>query len=350
MAFASFPTEVTSYLTDFRNHFSSDYLWKYIESLKPIKVLVIGESIIDEYVYCEAMGKSGKEAMLVMRYLSRERFAGGILAVANHVSSFCQKVDLATYLGCENTEEAFVKEHLYKNVSPKFILKSQSPTIVKRRIVDKYSLSKLLGIYEINDELLLLEEEEEFCRLLEPLLKDCDVVIVTDYGHGLITPKIIDLLVAQSPFLAVNTQINASNLGFHTISRYPHADFVCIHEGELRMDYRNRKTDIHELVLDLSTRLKSNSILITRGANGTMTYNETEGFVTCPAFATKVVDRIGAGDAVFAITALLASQNAPSDVINFVGNTIGSQAVMIVGNERAVSKSQLFNAIGLLLG
>ena len=350
MAQSPFPTEVTNYIKEFCNHYSSDTLWKYIDNLKSLKILVIGEVIIDEYVYCDALGKSGKEPMLAMRFLSKERFAGGILAVANHVSNFCQKVTLASYLGSENPEEVFAREHLQKNVTPFFVTKSQSPTIIKQRIVDCYTLSKMLGIYEINDELLLEVEEAQFCQLLETLIPESDAVIVTDYGHGLITPKIVDLLAKQSPFLAVNTQINASNIGFHTISRYPHADFVCIHEGELRMDYRSRVSNVEDLVLDLSKRLNCNSILITRGSNGTLTYNQEEGFATCPAFATKIVDRLGAGDAVFAITSLLAVQKAPPEVINFVGNTVGSQAVMIVGNQKSINKSQLFNAIGSLLG
>jgi rfaE bifunctional protein kinase chain/domain len=344
------PNEVVSYIDNFRDHFSSDLLWKYIENLKSLRVLVIGEAIIDEYVYCDALGKSGKEPMLAMRYISKERFAGGILAVANHISDFCQQVTLASYLGNENPEEEFVRDHLKKNITPFFITKTQSPTIIKRRIIDQYTLSKILGLYEINDELLLEDEEDQFCQQLELLLPDCDLVIVTDYGHGLITPKIVDLLAKHSPFLAVNTQINASNIGFHTISRYPHADFVCIHEGELRMNYRSRSDNVEDLVLDLSKRLDCKSILITRGAHGTMTYTQDDGFSTCPAFAIKVVDRIGAGDAVFAICSLLAAQKAPSEVINFVGNMVGSQAVMVVGNQRSINKSQLFNAIGLLLG
>lgn len=350
MAQVPFPPEVDNYIQEFRNHYSSDILWKYIDNLKSLKILVIGEVIIDEYVYCDALGKSGKEPMLAMRYLSTERFAGGILAVANHISDFCQKVTLASYLGSKNSEEDFVREHLKKNVTPFFVTKSKSPTIIKRRIIDSYTLSKLLGIYEINDELLLVDEETQFCQLLETLIPEVDAVVVTDYGHGLITPKIVDLLTQQSPFLAVNTQINASNIGFHTISRYPHADFVCIHEGELRMDYRSRVSTVEDLILDLSKRLNCNSILITRGSNGTMTYNQEEGFISCPAFATKIVDRVGAGDTVFAITSLLAAQKAPPDVINFMGNAVGSLAVMTVGNQRSINKSQLFNAIGVLLG
>ena len=65
-------------------------------------------------------------------------------------------------------------------------------------------------------------------------------MIVADYGHGLITPRMADLMIEKSRFLAVNTQINAANIGFHTISKYRRADYVCIQEGELRHDSRSR--------------------------------------------------------------------------------------------------------------
>lgn len=329
---------------------SKDNIKKYFDKIKTLKILVIGEAIIDEYQYCDALGKSGKEAMLVMRYLYKERFAGGILAVANHVAQFCDSIQMATYLGSENLEEDFLRSHLKENIIPFFITKSQSPTIVKRRIIDQYSLAKLLGVYEINDELLSENEEDQFCEILKNLIPYVDAVVVTDYGHGLITPRVIDLLVKSSPFLAVNTQINASNIGYHTISKYPKADFVCIHEGELRMDFRSRKRNLEDLVLELANRLECNSILITRGSNGTITYDKKNGFIHCPAFATKVVDRIGAGDAVFAVTSLLAATKTPSEIVNFIGNMVGSQAVRIIGNERAIDKNQLIESIESILG
>ena len=60
-----------------------------INSLSDLKVLVIGETIIDEYQFCEALGKSGKEPVLTMKPINTERYLGGSLAICNHLSSFC---------------------------------------------------------------------------------------------------------------------------------------------------------------------------------------------------------------------------------------------------------------------
>ncbi len=345
----TFDEETNRYLQDFRNKHSADDILNQIERLRNLRVMVIGEAIIDEYVYCESLGKSGKESMLVMKYLAREQYAGGALAIANHLADFCDNVSLACYLGVEKTEEDFVRNSLKPNVEPLFVYKSKSPTIIKRRFVDRYSLAKMLGVYELNGELLNSDEENILCNVLEELLPECDVVIVADYDHGLLTPKVIDFLTNQSTFLAVNTQVNAANIGFHTISKYAHADYVCIHEGEIRLDRRSRNGDLKDLIRDLAERMECHSIMVTRGNNGSLFYSKEEGFTSCPAFAVKVVDRVGAGDAVLALTSVMSTDGVCADVISFVGNLVGADAVSIVGNKRAVDHLKLMKSITSLL-
>ena len=345
----SFAEETNRYLHDFRCKYSLEDILSQIEDLRELKVMVIGEAIIDEYVYCESMGKSGKESVLVMKYLSKERYAGGALAIANHLSDFCDKVTLLSYLGDKKPEEDFVRNQLAANIEPIFVYKAESPTITKRRFLDSYSLNKLLGVYDLNGEPLNGDDEDILCGILKERLQEFDVIIVADYDHGLITPKIIDILTNGAPFLAVNTQINAANIGFHTISKYDHADYVCIHEGEIRLDQRSRKGDLRDLVRDLSARINNPSVMITRGNNGSLFYRKDEGFTSCPAFAVEIVDRIGAGDAVLALTSLMAANKAPSDAINFVGNLVGADAVSIVGNKRALDRIKLMKSITSLM-
>jgi rfaE bifunctional protein nucleotidyltransferase chain/domain len=345
----SFNDETNRYLHDFRRKYSPDDIHNQIENLRDLKVMVIGEAIIDEYVHCESMGKSGKESVLVMKYLSKERYAGGALAIANHLSDFCDKVTLLSYLGDEKTEEDFVRNRLADNIEPIFVYKAESPTITKRRFVDSYSLNKLLGVYDLNGEPLNGDDENIFCDILEERSQEFDVIIVADYDHGLITPKIVDILENSKPFLSINTQINAVNIGFHSISKYDRADYVCIHEGEIRLDQRSRKGELRDLVRDLATRMNDPSVMITRGSNGSLFYRKEVGFTTCPAFAVSIVDRVGAGDAVLALTSLMAAKKAPSDVINFVGNLVGADAVSIVGNERSIDRIKLLKGIASLM-
>ena len=127
-----------------------------------MKVLVLGEAIIDEYHSCEAIGKSGKEPVLAARYMSTERSAGGVLACANHLANFCDQVGLVTFLGEERRpgRRSFAAG-CKPNVSPTFLYKSNSPTIVKTRFVEKYLSQKLFEVYHMNDDPLSLAEEAE---------------------------------------------------------------------------------------------------------------------------------------------------------------------------------------------
>jgi sugar/nucleoside kinase (ribokinase family) len=160
---------------------------------------------------------------------------------------------------------------------------------------------------------------------------------------------VIEVLCSQSRFLAVNTQINAANNGYHTISRYPRADYVCVHEGEIRLDQRDRWSDLRSLVTALSKRLRCRQVMVTQGKHGTLLYSEKEGFSYCPAFAMKIVDRVGAGDSVLAVSSLCAAQALPAELTGFIANMVGAQAVTIVGNRSAIDKKELLIGIEAIL-
>ena len=81
-------------------------------------------------------------------------------------------------------------------------------------------------------------------RALRGQLSGYDVVIVFDFGHGMLSQEAVKILADEAPFLAVNTQSNAGNLGYHMISKYPRADYVCVAESEIRLETRDRRGDV----------------------------------------------------------------------------------------------------------
>jgi rfaE bifunctional protein nucleotidyltransferase chain/domain len=340
--------EVQEYLAAFRAAYSIGDVHGFLDRLATMRVVVIGEAILDEYVYCDQLGKSAKEPVLAMRYVNAELFAGGALAIANHLAEFCRSVELITYVGAVDGQERFIRSNLKSNVRLNFIYKAGAPTIVKRRYVERTLLSKLFEVYQINDEPLAEGEEAEFCGLLEERLQNADAVICGDFGHGLITPAAKSLLGESGRFVAVNTQINAANVRFHAISSYPRADYICINEAELRLDARNRVATLRSLVDGLTQKLHCDRVLVTRGSLGVEGYFGGERVVS-PAFATRVVDRTGSGDAVLAISAALVAAGAPPQVTAFIANVIGAQKVMIVGNRSSVEKTATYKFVETLL-
>ncbi|HIA14921.1 MAG TPA: cytidyltransferase [Nitrospirales bacterium] len=345
----AFPKEVREYLPRLLDRYSVRDILKYLSNASSLKVLVVGEAIIDEYRYCETMGKSGKEPILAARHVRSERFAGGVLAVANHVAAFCDRVDLLTLLGKHDSQEGFIRQQVAANVNNMFLYMENAPTIVKQRFVEIYPFQKLFEVYVMGVEESDISETEALCAKLKGVLPQYDVVIVADYGHGMLNPEVISILCGHARFLAINTQINAGNHGFNTVAKYPRADYICVSAKELRLDARSRVGNLRGIVLDVAKRLSCDKVVITQGQKGCLCYGKEEGFLEMPAFATKVVDRVGAGDAVFAVSALCAAQQAPMEVIGFIGSVVGAEAVATVGNKRSIERVSLFKHIESLL-
>jgi bifunctional ADP-heptose synthase (sugar kinase/adenylyltransferase) len=344
----NFPAEAGVFLNSFPSRYPPDVVRSYLENARSLRVLFVGEAIIDEYQYCETIGKSGKEPVLAVRYVSTERFAGGILATANQAAAFCDHVGMLTLLGTQDSHEAFIREKLNPKIDAMFLCMPGSPTIVKRRVVELYPFQKLLEVYVMDQAVREAVSDEVYARL-KSVLPNYDLVVVADYGHGMLTPEVIDLLCSQKSFLAVNTQTNAANQGYNTISKYPRADYVCLSEKETRLEVRNRQKDLRLIIPEVAERLSCHRMLITQGPQGCLCYRKGEGFFRIPPFTNRIVDRVGAGDALFAVTALCAAQDAPMEVIGFVGNAVGSQAVEIVGNREVVARRALLEQIESLL-
>ncbi len=344
-----FTPEAKAFLSSFRARHTAAQVVAHLEALRPLKVLTIGETIIDEYVFCDAMGRTNKEAVLVVGENRTDTYAGGILAIANHVSGFCDDVAVASALGETLPHDAFVHGKLSKNVSRQFVTMPGVPTMVKRRYVEEYLGRKLFEVYSTKGVRIAGRQEEAFLERLDSLLPRYDVVIAADYGHGLFSDRIIQRICDQAAFLAVNTQTNAGNLGYHVISKYPRANFVAIAEPEVRLQHRDHDGDLEALVAETSKSLGGAKMIITRGKRGCLCYDRCEGFSQVPAFAVSVVDRVGSGDALLALTAPSVAMGLPMDLAGFIGNVAGAEACAIMGNESSIEPTSFFRHITSLL-
>ena len=125
--FDVYPKETKEFLRNFCSRYSAENVLKKLKDLEKIKVMLVGDTIIDEYHYCKAMGKSTKDTNIVAKYMNEELFAGGILAAANHIAGFCKDVHLVTCLGPEKNIEEFIKTHLKPNIHLKCFYREDGP-------------------------------------------------------------------------------------------------------------------------------------------------------------------------------------------------------------------------------
>ena len=331
-----------------QSHTSNSIIGK-LQSLKDLRVLTIGDTIMDEYVYCDVLGASPKDNMITANYIDEERFPGGVLAVANHIAGFCDKVQLVTQIG-----KIFPRTSLglRDNITAQ-LFHSESPTITKRRFIEPDSFRKLFSIERIPRVEISRKLEDGILDYLMENIEEYDLVLVSDFGHGLLTEGIISRLCSEAKFLAVNTQTNSANKGFNTLNKYARYDYTSLDELELRLTCQEMFQDLKKLIL----KVQSNSSLfrplgdlgsVTMGKHGSLVFTKDELY-EIPNFSSKVLDTVGAGDAYLAVTSLCAARNFEPELIGFIGNAVGALQVRWVGNKESVNPVELYKFITTLL-
>lgn len=347
--FDIFPPATQAYLKEFKQKYSAEEIIQQVQELRNMKVLVVGEAIIDEYCYTSPMGLTGKSGnIMATKFNSIEQFPGGSLAIANHLSGFVDHVSLLTGLGKKDRHEPFIRSRLNSNIQLLFHYYPEAPTLVKRRFVDGM-MNKLFELYLYDEEPLSKQNESELVDWIEHNAKDYDLVIVPDYGNGFISDTMVQSLCANARFLAVNTQINSGNRGHHIITRYPKVDFVSINEPELRLAAHNRYDPLEEVAAHICNVVKAKQFAVTMGTEGAMILDNAQTKYHSPALSTKVVDRIGAGDAFLSFASLGVGGGMSSELSLFLGSAAAALDVQIICNRDPISQISLFKYITTLL-
>lgn len=347
--FGVFLPETKKFLAEFGSQYSDKEIHAQIDSLSNLKVLVVGDAIIDQYHYVSPLGQTGKGNVLAVQYQGEEQFAGGSLAVANHISQFVKNVDLITGLGRDDSHEEFIRERLKGNITPFFTYFKDSPTVTKRRFVDA-DLAKFFEVYFFQESPQFEDEGKQSLAWLAQNLSSYDLVVVADFGNGFISQEMVQLLCQKSPFLAVNTQINSGNRGFHVINRYTRADFVSLNEPELRLAAHNRHDLLETVCQSVAKKLDAKGFAVTRGTKGVVFFDSSnEVFHRVPALSSRVVDRIGAGDAFLSLASLCMAGGLDSEVANFVGSVAAAMDVQIVCNREPIDPVNLKKYVSTLL-
>jgi rfaE bifunctional protein nucleotidyltransferase chain/domain len=345
-----FEPAVRAFLDTMRGNGECSTILGLLEKASTMRVLVVGETIVDEYRYVLPMSKTPKENLIATLHQSRELFAGGVIATANHVASICREVDVVTFLGAEDDHVEFIEASLKPNVRLYALRRDKGPTPLKCRYVDPGHMRKLFEVYYMDDAPALPELQARLNAKIVELAGGHDVVIANDFGHGMITRSTVNTLIEHAKFLAVNTQTNSANFGYNLISKYPRADYVCIDGPEARLAAGDKFSPVEALIAERVARMvESQHIVVTQGQYGCTAYAENEPPCQVPAFADKVVDTVGAGDAFLAITAPLVAAGGAIRHVAFVGNVAGALKVNIVGHRQSVDKVSLTKAITALL-
>lgn len=342
--------EQNNFLNLIKNKYSFEEIKNIINKIYNLKILIIGEIIVDKYCFGETLGKSGKDPILMIKKIKDEIYLGGAGAIANHISDFVKNISLITMIGDDKKYENFIKLKLSKNIDYKYFRKLNSPTIVKKKYLDHITKNKIIGFYAINDTSIEKKNEKELKKIIDKKLSSKNLILISDYGHGMINENISKKILKNKKFVGLNAQINAANIGLHSINKYSNLDLVIINKSELRYELKNKNTETKILMKILSKNKKIKFLVVTRGTNGALMYNSLKNtFFECPAFANKIVDKIGAGDAMLPLISLMIYLTKDENLSLFIGSIASAIQVGSMGNSSSVTKNELLKVIMHLL-
>jgi cytidyltransferase-like protein len=328
--------------------FSSDDFREAVESFAHLKILVIGDTIFDRYSYVKVQGLTSKNQIISGRFVREELQCGGALAAFRHVRQFTNQVRFLSLVGTEPWVETVLREQLAP--SQDLVVREEGfTTVIKQRYVEPLNkgkeLSKLFAVNYLDADPPPKAVQEKVLARMTAEIDKVDLVLLLDFGHGLMQTAVRQAIQDSAPFLALNCQTNSNNHGFNIISRqYQRADAFSLDAQELMLACGQRHPDFSRELDSLRRQLRARYGWLTRGPVETI--GETEGQPTClcPPLENDIVDTVGAGDAFFSVAALAAAQKLPVRLGTFIGQLAGAQAVKIVGNAEPISKPALLQS------
>jgi len=351
--FPVFSADAKDYLKDFTLHCSFNDIQEYVEKMQSIKILVVGDIIIDKYTFCTVQGLSSKDRSLSALYERTEEYLGGVLAIARHLANFSNNVCLCTMLGTE----PHIRSRMLDDLSNKMLLDLHSDpnytTVIKTRYIERRGIrddyDKMFSINYIDSEKRANQiDRQGFYEKLEKKIPDFDMVVLSDFGHGLIDQRVMDIVQDKAKFLALNCQTNSANYGNNPISKYRRADTFSLDVRELKLAYGSRTQDTDAMLKMLAEHLNAKIGWLTLGSMGAVGI-ENDRLLRIPALTLDVQDTVGAGDAFFALASLCAATEVPLEIGNFLANTAGALAANILGNSEAIDRVRLLKYASTLL-
>jgi rfaE bifunctional protein nucleotidyltransferase chain/domain len=342
------PVEVKKICQELAKSHPPGTIKEAVESFSNLRVLVVGDIIFDRYSYLRVQGLTSKNRILSGRYLYEDTQPGGALAVFNHIKQFTPHVRLASLMG----SEPWSLDLLRRSVSPEqdaVVKDEEFTTIIKQRFVESAGVDKELGkLFSVN----FIDAEPPGARLRDQLIEnvvralpEVDLVVVADFGHGVLSDLLRECVQSKAPFLALNCQTNSNNHGFNIIShQYQRADCFSLDEQELLLSAARKDVDYTLEMESLRRKLQASSAWLTRGGTETIGVAEGRKPFVCLPLETAIKDTVGAGDAFFSVAALAAAKKLPIDLTTFLGQLAGGQAVKIIGNSEPISKATLLKS------
>ena len=242
-------------LTELLRHFSK------------LKVCVVGDLIIDEYVTCEALGMSQEDPTIVVTPVDSTRFIGGAGIVAAHAAGLGATVSYFSVTGNDTSRDFALEGLLAAGVIASLLVDNSRPTTLKQRFRSKGK--SLLRVSHLHQGAISLVLQKQMLVELEQALDDADLLVFSDFNYGCLPQPLVEQLVAMAKsrnVMMVADSQSSSQMG--DISRFKGMDLLTPTEREARISTRNHEDGLVILAEQLRQQAAAHNVLLKLGEEG----------------------------------------------------------------------------------
>lgn len=306
-----------------------------LEKMSRLRVCVVGDLIVDEYVICSPLGMSREDPTLVVAPLEETRFVGGAGIVAGHAAGLGGKVDFITVAGADATARHAEEWLAGRGVVAHVLCDPDRPTTVKRRY--KAQNKTLLRVNRLSQQQIGRTEQERIMELLSAVLPEADLMIFADFSYGVLPPPLVERITGeclrQGVPMVADSQ-TSSQIG--DLGKFKHTMLVTPTELEARQAVGNYTQGFIAVTEDLMRRLCAENVIVTLGEDGCLIYGDPKKSRihtdNLPALNRRPLDVAGAGDSLLAAAALAMAAGADLWHASLLGSVAAGVQVGRMGN------------------
>ncbi len=311
-----------------------DDLHKTLNALKGTKVHVVGDTIVDTYVYTSMIGGGSKTPTFSVRYNEEVSYAGGAAVVSKHLAAAGAQVRFSTVLGDDKLKDFVLNDLAKAGVEVLPTIDPTRPTTQKAAyICGGY---RMLKVDKVDNRSI----PDKIIEQLSVALKQsasCNAVVFSDFRHGIFSRSTIPQLIAAippGPLKIADSQV-ASRWG--NILDFTDFDIITPNEREARHALGDQDLPIRPLALNIYDRARCRYLILKLGHLGLITYRPGDSanprkFFTVDSFAERVVDAIGSGDALLAYATLAFATSRSEAIASILGTVAAAIACETDGN------------------
>lgn len=317
-----------------RHQFKLQDLKNIVDKFSNLNVLVIGDTIVDEYITCEPLGMSQEDPTIVVSPLASNKFIGGAAIVASHAATLGANVKFFSVVGDDENQE-YIQSGLEELGIDVFLYTDTTrPTTLKQRF--RASSKTLLRVNHLKQHAISSDIENMLLNDLTNQLSEIDIIIFSDFSYGVLTKTMIEniskLGLENSILMAADSQ-SSSQVG--DISKFKDMTLVTPTEREIRLSLNDFESGLVVLSDKLSQVSHSKYVFTTLGAEGMMIYNTQKDKLLTDninALGNVVKDVSGAGDSLLTCSAMALSVGANIWEAAYLGSLASAIQVSRVGN------------------